>query len=142
MLITALGGGNLIHDVGYVEAGMTASYDMIVAMNELAGLVKRFMGGIDINQETLALEVIDQVGPGGHYVGEQHTYQNFRRNWVPELLDRDSYEDWEKDGQLTLGARTADKVRQIFETYESTALEEDVNQALGKVIQRAEERVG
>jgi trimethylamine---corrinoid protein Co-methyltransferase len=141
MLLTALNGGNLIHDVGYIESGITASYDQIVAMDEIAGLVKRFTGGIEINTETLALDVIDQVGPGGHFLETEHTFQHFRKNWVPQLFDRTPREQWESEGQLTLGDRATAKVQEIFETHQAKPLEEYTIKKLDQVIQKAEKRV-
>jgi trimethylamine--corrinoid protein Co-methyltransferase len=141
MLVTALGGGNLIHDVGYVESGMTASYDMIVAMNEVASMVKRFMGGVEISEETLALDVIDRVGPGGHYLEDDHTFKHFRENWVPELFDRAPRDEWEQLGSLTMGDRVSSRVREILEHHEPAPLAGDVAAALDAVIERAEDRL-
>jgi trimethylamine--corrinoid protein Co-methyltransferase len=141
MMVTALGGGNLIHDVGYVESGMTASYQMLVAMDEVAGLVKRFMQGVEITEETIALDVIDRVGPGGHFLDDAHTFQHFRENWIPKLFDRSPRDEWELDGALTLADRTAAQVRHILEHHEPAPLNEDVVAALGTLIQQAEERV-
>ncbi len=140
MMLTALGGGNLIHDVGYIESGLTASYEQIVAMNEVAGLVKRFMGGIEISDETIALETIDRVGPGGNFVGDDHTFQHFRRNWVPKLFDRSSREEWEINGKLTLGDNAASKVRKIFETHRPKPVEKTISDTLEAIIQKAEEQ--
>jgi trimethylamine--corrinoid protein Co-methyltransferase len=141
MLLTALGGGNLIHDVGYVESGMTASYQQLVSMNEVAGLVKRIMRGMDLTEETVPLDVIDQVGPGGHFLGETHTLEHFRQNWIPELFDRSPRDEWEKDGALTLGDRAAERVRHILREHEPAPLDGEIAVALEDVIQRAEERV-
>ncbi len=141
MMVTALGGGNLIHDVGYIESGMTASYDHLVAMDEVAGLVKRFMSGIEISAETMALDAIDDVGPGGHFLEHEHTYKHFRRNWVPKLFDRASRDDWEMDGSLTMGQRANAKVRHIFETHEPAPAKTEITQILNNVIRRAEERL-
>jgi len=140
MLITALSGGNLIHDVGYIESGMTASYEMLVSMDEIAGLVKRFMQGIEITEETLALEVIDGVGPGGNFVDGDHTLRHFRRNWFPGLLDRATRAAWEAGGQLTLGDRAAARVREILEHHRPAPLAEATATQLEAIIQRAEER--
>lgn len=137
---TALGGGNLIHDVGYIESGLTASYQQIVSMNEVAGLVKRFMGGIEFSDETIALEAIDRVGPGGNFVGDDHTFQHFRRNWAPELFNRSSREEWETNGILTLGDNATNKVRKIFEAYQAKPVNENVSEALDAIIQKAEKR--
>jgi trimethylamine--corrinoid protein Co-methyltransferase len=140
MLITALSGGNLIHDVGYIESGLTASYEMLVAMDEIAGLVKRFMRGVEITEETLALEVIDEVGPGGHFVDRGHTFRHFRQNWFPRLLDRATRKNWEAGGQLTLGDRAAARVREILERHEPAPLDEATAARLEAIIQRAEDR--
>ena len=140
MMVTALGGGNLIHDVGYLESGMTASYEQLVSMNEIAGLVKRFMRGVEVSAETMALDVIGQVGPGGQFLDHSHTYQHFRRNWVPELFDRATREDWESAGQLTMADKANAKVRKILETYQAAPLSEGIAKALDAVIQRAESR--
>jgi trimethylamine--corrinoid protein Co-methyltransferase len=140
ILITALSGGNLIHDVGYIESGLTASYDMIVAMDEVAAMVKRFMRGVEIDRESLALEVIDAIGPGGDFVAAEHTYRNFRRNWVPRLMDRASRGDWEAAGSLSMGDRTAARVRDILENHLPEGLPDALNQELDSIIEQAEKR--
>ncbi len=141
MMVTALGGGNLIHDVGYIESGVTASYEQLVSMDEVAGMVKRFMRGVELSPENMALDVIDKVGPGGHFLDHEHTYKHFRTNWVPELFDRAAREDWEFEGSLTMGDRANAKVRRIFESHTPQALETSISDQLDAVIQRAEERV-
>lgn len=140
MMVAALSGGNLIHDVGYLEGGLTASYQMIVAMDEVAGLVRRFMQGIEISQETLALPVIDKVGPGGHFIAEDHTFNHFRQNWVPQLMDRTTFGDWSKAGSKTLGQRAAEQVQSILKEHEVPALEPGVLEALNGRIASAKAR--
>jgi trimethylamine--corrinoid protein Co-methyltransferase len=141
MLLNALAGGNLIHDVGYLESGLTASYDMIVSMDEVAGLIKRFMGGLVVTEETLALDVIDRVGPGGHFLEEEHTYRHFRENWYPSLFDRHPRDDWESRGSLTLGDRAKARVREIFETHQPPPLDEAILAKLETIIDQAEARL-
>jgi len=140
MIITALGGGNLIHDVGYIESGLTASYNQLVSMNEVAGLVKRFMRGVELSKETVALDVINQIGPGGQFLDHSHTYQHFRSNWVPELFDRSAREDWERDGKLTVADKATAKVQKIFETYQPELLPDSISKSLDTIIQNAENR--
>lgn len=142
MLLNALAGGNLIHDVGYIEAGLTASYDMIVAMDEVAGLVERFMGGIEVTAETLALEVIERVGPGGHFLEEDHTYRHFRENWYPALLDRKTRDDWQAAGGQSMGQRTGARVREILQNHQPVPLEPALLARLDEILHRAELQVG
>ncbi len=121
VLLTALNGGNLIHDIGYLESGLAASYEMIVGMNEIIGHVKRFMGGFEVTRESMAVEVIDRVGPMGHYLGDDHTYNHFRENWVPELFDRSIYADWQAQGGLSMRERARKQAQSIIENSSGAA---------------------
>jgi trimethylamine--corrinoid protein Co-methyltransferase len=141
MLLTALGGGNLIHDVGYIESGMTASYQQLVTMNEVAALVKRIMRGVEVNSQTIALDVISEVGPGGQYLSHEHTYQHFRENWVPELFNRASNEEWKEEGSLTLGDTATAKVQRIIQNYKPEPISKELSKSLDSVIQKAEKRL-
>ena len=140
MLLAALSGGNLVHDVGYIDNGLTASFEMLVSMDEVAGLVKRIMGGIEVSDETLALDVIDQVGPAGHFLGEDHTLRHFRENWFPRLLDRDNYETWQQKGGLTLGQRAQARAQEILQSHQPQPLPEEVRDRIAHIIQQAEGR--
>jgi trimethylamine--corrinoid protein Co-methyltransferase len=111
-------------------------------MDEVAGLVQRFMGGLEVTEETLALDVIDRVGPGGHFLEEEHTYRHFRENWYPGLLDRHARDDWASRGSLTLGDRATARVRQIFETHQPALLDEATLAILSSIIERAEAKSG
>lgn len=144
VLLSALMGGNLIHDVGYVESGLTTSYEMIVSMNETIGLVKKLLGGIHISEEDFALDVIDRVGPGGHFLNERHTVRHCRKNWRPQLFDRQNRERWEKAGGQDLGDRSAALVREILERYDGDLRmnEDGVWDELDRTINRAQARLG
>jgi trimethylamine--corrinoid protein Co-methyltransferase len=140
-LVSALSGGNLVHDVGYLESGLTASYEQLVVADEIIGMVKRITGGIEISEEKLALDVIDRVGPGGQFLSEAHTCRHFRENWFPKLLDWGNYASWVQKGEKTLGQRANKKVRTILETHVPDPLPEDIRQKLETIIERAETRV-
>ena len=99
LLISALNGCNLIHDVGYLEGGLCSSIDSIVMGDELIGMARRYLAAFEISEETLALDVIDRTGPLGDYLTDNHTLDNYRRDvWQPELLDRRTYEGWKEAG--------------------------------------------
>ena len=138
VMLAAQSGGNLVHDVGYIESGLTASYEMLVSMNEVVGMTKRFMDGVEVSAETIALDVIDRVGPGGHFLGEVHTLRHFRENWYPELFDRRTRAGWEDSGRRTLGDRAAARVREILENHRPAPLDEAVAVGLDAILQRAE----
>jgi len=140
IMLAALNGGNLVHDMGYIDNGLTTSYQQLVVMDEVVGMVARFMGGIEVNEETMALDVIDQVGPGGHFLTEEHTRRHFRENWMPTLLDRSSYHTWVEKGKLTLGDRAADRARDLLEKHPPAPLPTGVAEQLSAIVARAEQR--
>ncbi len=138
VMLAALNGGNLVHDMGYIDNGLTTSYQQLVVMDEVVGMVARFMEGIEITEETMALDVIDHVGPGGHFLAEEHTLKHFRRNWFPTLLDRSSYSTWSENGKPSLGDRAAARARELLETHEPTPLPDEVIQGLAAITARVE----
>jgi trimethylamine--corrinoid protein Co-methyltransferase len=140
ILTTALTGGNMSHDVGYVNSGLTACMEMVVMSDEVIGLVRRIMGGIEVTEETMALDVIDRVGPGGHFLGEEHTRQHFRENWYPTLINRTTYDIWLEGGGLTYGQRAKARVREILESHQPQLLSDDVQAAVRAIVQRADAR--
>ncbi len=88
----------------------------------------------------MAIDVIDEVGPAGHFLSTDHTYRHFKENWFPKLFDRSTYETWRVNGGLTLGERAAARAREILETHQPALLSEDVKAELKSIIERAEAR--
>ncbi len=121
-LMAALSGANLVHDVGFTEAANSASLELIVATDEFISMVKCIMKGLEITPETLALDVIAKVGPGGSYLTEAHTLHNFRDNWLPRLVNRDNYQQWVSSGGLSLGDKANQRVLQILHEHKPKPL--------------------
>lgn len=122
ILMAALSGANLVHDVGFTEAANSASLELIVASDEFISMVKCIMKGIEITPETLALNVMTQVGSGGSYLSETHTLHNFRKNWFPRLLNRGNYQQWENAGGLSFGDKANQRVLQIIKGHKPNPL--------------------
>ena len=139
ILAQGLAGLNLIHDVGYMDRGMICSAEMLVMGDEVIGMTKRFIQGIRVTAETLARDVIDKVGPGGHFLEEDHTYEHFRKElWMPKLLSREPYDIWVEKGSKDMGQRVAEKVREILETHQVPSLSGKTLAALGRITSKAE----
>lgn len=138
-----LSGANLIHDVGYLESGLIGSYDMLVMSDEIISMVKHVLKGIQVDEEHLALDVIDRVGPGGHFLSDDHTYEHFRTDfWFPNLIDRRNWEDWQAAGGQDLGKRVREKVIDIIENYAPSPIPDDVEANLRDILARADEVYG
>ena len=127
ILAQALCGENLIHDVGYIESGLTASWDMMVMCNEFIGAAKRVARGFTIDSDSLALDLIDAVGPDGHFMAEPHTAEHYRDEfWIPELLDRDNVQTWTQNGGMSLLARARERIEQILDAPVSKPFDGDI----------------
>jgi trimethylamine--corrinoid protein Co-methyltransferase len=138
--LSALSGGNLNHDVGYLDAGLTASFEMIIASDEFISMIKRVLGGIVVNPEMLALDVIDRVGPGGQFLTDDHTYRHFKEDWFPRLLDRGNYNAWSNKEKKTLNQRANERAREILETHTPEPLPSRISESIREIIAQAEKR--
>ena len=142
VLSSALCGADLVHDVGYIEGGMTGSLEMLALMNEAIGLVRHIAKGITVNDDTLAVGTIADVGPTGNYLGEEHTLRHFKREfWFPRLMDRTRLHDWVAGGSTTMGERARRQVLDIMETYQAAPVSEATRQATVRSLAAADARL-
>lgn len=141
IMAAGLSGANLIHDVGFLESALIGSHEMVVLSDEVVSMVKRFLAGVRVDDETLALDVIKEVGPGGDFLAHEHTVRNLRRElWFPSLMDRTRYCAWEEDGARTMGARVRERVSDILASHEVPAVPESVNAGIDKILKRADKQ--
>jgi trimethylamine--corrinoid protein Co-methyltransferase len=134
ILAQGLAGLNLIHDVGYLDSGMVCSAEMLVMGNEVIGMAKRFIEGVRINPETLARDVIEKVGPGGHYLQEKHTVRHMRDElWMPGLLTRQHREVWQAEGAKDMAQRVREQVLELVESHQVSPLSDEILAALERL---------
>ena len=111
----ALTGANLVHDVGYLESGMTSSLPMLVASDELISCVKRMAGPVHVDRDSLAVEAMARVGAGGNFLQDEHTVQYLRReHWFPRLADRNNFKRWTDQGGTDHAARCRQRCRELL----------------------------
>jgi trimethylamine--corrinoid protein Co-methyltransferase len=137
--LVALAGSTFIHDsAGLVEFAMTASYKQYVIDNEINGMVMRAVSGIDVNEDTIAMDVFKDVGPGGHFIAHKHTSAHLREeHYIPTISDRQKHEEWEKSGSWNIERRALDAVAEVLAEHEPVGLgrqvEEKVQEAFPEV---------
>ena len=137
----ALIGGNMIHDVGYLDSGLTSSMEQMVAADEIIDMVKRILRGIPVDDDTMALDVIGAVGPSGHFLEHNHTYNRFKSEiWRPKLIDRQNWEDWTHSGSKRYGERVHDRVIKILKTETEPLLNEATYKELSRICELADMR--
>lgn len=134
VLVALLAGNNLVHDVGYLEAGLTTSPEMIVFTGEMIDMMRRFVDGVSLDAQSLALDVIDQVGPGGEFLSTGHTMERFRDLWKPTLFNRERVEDWMESGGKRLGERLRERTVSILDEHEAEQLPEGVRDDIKHIL--------
>jgi trimethylamine--corrinoid protein Co-methyltransferase len=118
VIFALLSGTSLPHDAGFLDCGDISSLEMLVMTDEIISLARRLMRGIQVNQETLALDLIDRVGPGGEYLSQVETAHKLRQEiWIPHLVDRQPWSEWERKGSASMKERIQARVREICQTH-------------------------
>ena len=131
-LASAMVGANLVHDSGWLDHGSVASPAYMVLVNEILHMVDRLVPGMPVNEETLALDVIDHVGPGGHYLEEEHTYSHFKDVWYSDLFDRTVLDEWRAQGERHFAERLREKTREVMD-HQPAPLPEEVLAEMGEM---------
>ncbi|HID90637.1 TPA: hypothetical protein EYP44_01600 [Candidatus Bathyarchaeota archaeon] len=142
-LLAALAGTNLIHlSAGMLEAILTFGYEQLVIDDEIIGMVMRAMQGIQVDDVLLAVDVIERVGPGGHFLAQDHTRRLFRReHFIPSLTDRRTRKDWERSGSLDIVARARGRVDEILRSHRPEPLERSVREEIDRIAKEAQRRL-
>ncbi len=134
VLVALMSGTNLIHDVGYVEAGLTTSPEMIVYTCEMISMLRSFQAGLALDEEALALEAIQAVGPGGNFLMEDHTLRHLRDFWQPALLERGRYDTWRAGGGVDLAGRVREKTVSLLAEAPGDSLPDRVREEVGTIL--------
>ncbi len=127
----------LNHDVAYIEYGSTSSMEMLVIADEIISMTRRFMKGVPINAETLALEAIGRTRPGSGFLADESTFQHFREHqWSPRLIDRRRYDLWQSGGSKDLSQRANERARKILASHSTPALPDAAVLAIQEILSR------
>lgn len=140
VLHAGLAGTNLIHGAGIIESGCAVSLSLITLTDELAAITRRIMRGVEMDEDRLARGVIDEVGPGGHYLGTLHTRYYFKKEqFWPTLMNRMRIDDWSVVGSYTLGDRSSHKAKRLLDSYEKAAFLSDASEKFAAIVEKADE---
>ena len=141
VVLSALSRATLVHDVGFLDCADIGSLEMLVMNDEVIAMARRMMRGIEINDETLMLDLIDQVGPGGEFISTVETARRCRTEiWNPTLMDRNAWFNWEAAGSQTMSDRIKARLREILTTHKPQPLPAEVSARIEAILQAAEAR--
>jgi trimethylamine--corrinoid protein Co-methyltransferase len=141
-LLTALAGANLIYGAGMLDTAMTIDYGQLVLDAEFAELIKCCVNGVPVNDETLSLDVINDVGPFHDFLSHADTLRHMRIQSQPMLVDRRVREEWSANGSTDIAERATAKAREILETHVPTPLPEGAAAEMAAIIADAEAELG
>jgi len=133
---TVLGGVDMIFDAGCLEGGLLFSPEVLVYADEAARMARLAVEPAEVSEDTLGLDVIERVGPGNIFLGDEHTLSHFRRLWLPRLLAWEGRDAWRAAGRKTMRERARDRVLDVLEHHEVPPLSADVLDGMRAVIDR------
>jgi trimethylamine:corrinoid methyltransferase-like protein len=126
----------VLHSAGMLDTYNCMSYEKFIIDDEMCGMMKRIKRGYNVNDDTLGLDVIKEVGPGGHFLDKDHTFEHFRTEFYqPNISKRDDFDGWCANGSPQSMETANKKYKEILETYEPPELPADVNRDLLKFIE-------
>ncbi len=129
-----LSGLNLIHDVGYMDMSMACAAEQLVLGDEIIGMVKHFMRGMDFSSEQMACGIWEEVGPAGHFLDHAHTLKHFKQElWRPAVFTRKPISIWKADGERDTETRIREKIQDLAENYTPEALPDSVIENLERI---------
>ncbi len=141
VVLSALSGATLVHDVGFLDCADIGSLEMLVMTDEIVGMVRRIMRGIVVDDDSLMLDLIDRVGPAGHFLAEEETASRCRDEiWAPTLMDRDAWDGWQLAGSPTMHSRIQKRLRKIVTEHRPPALPDGVQEDIDSILEVAESR--
>ena len=118
LMTSLLHGANIIHDVGFMDSGMQGSLQIMVIANDILGFLRAATRGVEVNDETLALDVIEELGPTGSFLDHEHTLRHYREPFYSRLADKKQYSLWLEQGGKTMEARAAEMINAILEEHQ------------------------
>jgi len=137
VLMATLNGQNLIHDIGFLESALITSYEMYVLSNEAIGMAKHIARGVTVNPDTLAVDVIADIGQTGNYLQHDHTLKHFRHElYFPKVLDRTNYSGWEKLGCKTMDVKLTENVDHIIATHRAEPVAPAARRQIDDILQK------
>ena len=143
LLLAALAGSNLNIFGGALESTMTSSPSQLVIDDEIIKRTRRLLRGFSLDRETLAVDLINQVGPGGQYLGNKHTLHHMRKEiHIPNISSKGSYESWSREGSLNMEQVAQKRAQELLRTHKPQPLGEEKMKELKRILRKAEKMHG
>jgi trimethylamine--corrinoid protein Co-methyltransferase len=142
LILAASAGFNFItYAVGAMEFSLAVCYEKILTDHELLGMIERLLSGVEVSDETLAVDVIDTVGPGGHFLAQKHTREHHRKeHFIPKLFNTQPYDSWIKAGSKEIREKAREEIKRILKEHQPPPIDEELEKKLWKYVKEIETR--
>ena len=137
-LLGVLAGGDVLGHMGISGADQGASLPQLLVDNEMVAYVKRILRGFEVEESTMATDLIKEVGHQGNHLAQPHTVEHFRTElWMPSLFERASWDAWMDQGSKSLAERAAQRVQEILDTHEPEPMDEALAREIDGIVESA-----
>jgi trimethylamine--corrinoid protein Co-methyltransferase len=141
-LMTALlHGANIVHDVGFMDSGLQGSLQLQLIANDSIGFLRAATRGVVVDDETLALDVVEELGPVGDYLSHKHTLKHLKEPFYSKLADKGTYSQWVERGATTMEERAARQVDKILDSHHPEPLPADVQRDIKRIVEREQREI-
>ncbi|ADL11900.1 trimethylamine methyltransferase [Acetohalobium arabaticum DSM 5501] len=135
-MLPAMAGANVLYGSGMIELGVTFSYTQLMIDNEIARMVRRVINGVEVNDETLATDIMKEVGCGGNFLTQQHTLDLMDQEQSrSDLFDRKMREGWENDGSQGAAEKATERAKTILNDHTPEPLDQEVQDKLSEIVE-------
>jgi trimethylamine--corrinoid protein Co-methyltransferase len=132
-----LAGADMIAGIGLLEDCRTIWLEQMVIDDEISRIIGRMAQGIEVSEDTLAIDVVDSVGPGKDFLGQRHTVDHFRKeHFIPMVSDRSSWDSWVTRGSKSTLTRAGDEVRRIMKEHTVDPVRSEVGEVAGSLMRK------
>ena len=142
IMAQGLSGLNLIHEVGYMDMSMACGVEQLVLGDEIIGMTRRFLNGVDFSPHQIVRGLLEKVGPGGEFLSQKHTLENFRNElWRPSIFTRKPINVWREGGEKDTEQRIREKIRHILDSHLPDPLPGSVQDTLERIKSEGEKKL-
>ncbi|RBP59662.1 trimethylamine--corrinoid protein Co-methyltransferase [Alkalibaculum bacchi] len=129
----------MIYGLGMLDLGMTFSYEQLIIDNEIAGMVNRVLKGVRVTDDSLAVDIINKVGPAGSFLGEKHTVKYMKTDQSrAKIFDRNMRSSWEANGSVSINDKVKKIAQEIINEHQPMPIDKDVLDQFKVIIASAE----
>ncbi|MFP4558908.1 MAG: trimethylamine methyltransferase family protein [Archaeoglobaceae archaeon] len=141
IIVSGYAGINLIHDCGYLAGGMVGSAEQAVITDEMINFAKRLFRGVQVDDDHLAVDVINEIGPGGYFISHKHTIEHVHEFLTADLFDRGSFDSWKNKGKKSTRDSAKERVEKILKEHKPQPLSKEVKEKFAQIIKEEEKRL-